>query len=89
MRDDNLLRQPVKIIAIKKIAMTAGPLPGFNITAPVPYHDRLAKVKLPFIGKVKQKAGFRLATSAWCFQRLGNSKWVMRTIGNILYFTAN
>ena len=89
MRDDYLLRQPIKIITIKKIAVTAGPLPGFDITALVAYHDRSVKVKFPFIGKVKQQAGFGLATSAWCFQRLCNSKRVMWTIGNILYFTAN
>ena len=89
MRGNNMLRQPIKIISIKKIAVTAGPLPGFDITTPIADHDRLAKVKLPFIGKVKQKAGFGLATSAWRFQGRGNSKRVMRTIGNILYFTTN
>ena len=89
MRFDDLLRQMIEIITIKKIAVTAGSLPGFNITIPVTDHNRLAKVKLPFIGEVKQKARFGLATSAWCSQRCGNSKWVLRTIGNILYFTAN
>ena len=65
MCGDNPLRQPIKIITIKKIAVTAGPLSSFNITASVD-HDRLTQVKLPFIGKFKQKAGFGLATLTWC-----------------------
>ena len=89
MLGNNLLGQPIEIDTIKKIAVAAGPLSGLNITAPITDHDRLAKVNLPFIGEVKQKAWFGLTTLAWCFQRLGNSKRVMWTKGNIPYFTAD
>ena len=89
MLENNLLGKPIEIDTIKKIAVAAGPLSGLNITAPITDHNRLAKVNLPFIGEVKQKAWFGLTTSAWCFQRLGNSKWVMWTKGNVMYFTAN
>ena len=64
---NDLLCEMVQINAIKKISITASTLASLNITAAITNHHGTAEINLPFIGKVKQKAGLRLAALTGCF----------------------